>query len=75
MSTIAEELLRDEHEEGLKEGEQIGIRKGEQIGVRKGEQIGIQKVAQAMLRAGDSVEKVMTITGLTHAAVDALKAH
>lgn len=34
MSTIAEELLRDEHEEGLKEGEQIGI----------------QKVAQAMPR-------------------------
>ncbi len=67
MSTIAEELLRDEHEEGLKEGEQIGIQKGEQIG--------IQKVAQAMLAAGDSVEKVMTITGLTRAAVDALKAH
>jgi len=31
----------------------------------EGEQIGIEKVARALLRAGDSVEKVMTITGVT----------
>ena len=52
-----------------------GIQKGEQIGIQKGEQIGIQKVAKALLAAGDSVEKVMTITGLTRTEVDALQEH
>ncbi len=65
------------------EGEQIGIQKGlaegEQIGIQKGlaegEQIGIQKIAQAMLRAGDSVEKIMIITGLTRSEIDTLQTH
>lgn len=44
-------------------------------GREEGEQIGIEKVARALLRAGDSVDKVMTITGLSREAVDALKPH
>ncbi len=58
MSTIAEELLRDEHEEGREEGRQEAQR----------------LIAKALLSAGDSVEKVMTITGLSRAEVAALKA-
>jgi predicted transposase/invertase (TIGR01784 family) len=63
MSTIAEELFRDEHEEGLKEGREEGRQEAQRL------------IAKALLSAGDSVEKVMTITGLTRAEVEALKAH
>ena len=44
-------------------------------GREEGEQIGIKKVALALLDAGDSVEKVMQMTGLSRAAVEALKPH
>ncbi len=83
--SVLEFLSQDQRTRELYEERQKGLmtyaaniegarEEGEQIGIQKGEQIGIQKVAQAMLQAGDSVEKVMTITGLTRAAVDALKA-
>ena len=44
-------------------------------GREEGEQVGIKKVALALLGAGDSVEKVMQMTGLSRAAVEALKPH
>ena len=41
----------------------------------QGREEGLQQVARAMLADGDSVEKIMRITGLPRASVEALKAH
>jgi len=44
-------------------------------GLKQGREEGLQQVARAMLADGDSVEKIMRITGLPRASVEALKAH
>ncbi|MCL5065524.1 MAG: hypothetical protein M1600_10720 [Firmicutes bacterium] len=41
----------------------------------QGREEGLQQVARAMLADGDSVEKIMRITGLPRKSVEALKAH
>jgi len=41
----------------------------------QGREEGLQQVARAMLADGDSVEKIMRITGLLRKSVEALKAH
>lgn len=79
--TALEFLSRDKRTRALCEGRQKTLMTytADMEGAREeGEQIGMEKhtkeIAQAMLADGDSVEKVMTITGLTHAEVEALKA-
>ncbi len=74
--TTLEFLSQDERARQLYEDRQRALMTytADVDGAREeGEQIGIEKVARAMLRAGDSVEKVVTLTGLSREAVDALK--
>lgn len=79
--TTLEFLSRDKRTRALCEGRQKTLMTytADMEGAREeGEQIGMEKrtkeIAPAMLADGDSMEKVMTITGLTHAEVEALKA-
>ncbi len=44
-------------------------------GLKQGREEGLQQVVRAMLADGDSVEKIMRITGLPRATVESLKAH
>ena len=80
--TTLEFLSQDERARQLYEDRQKALMTytADVDGAREeGEQIGRlaerRLVAQALLQAGDSIEKVMTITGLSRAAVDALKPH
>ncbi len=56
----------------LERSEQSGIAKGRQEGLQEGRQERTREIARAMLQAGDSIERVMTITGLSRAEVESL---
>ncbi len=77
--TKLSKILERVEQKSLQKGEQIGIQKGEQIGIQKGREEGrreAQRLIAAALRArGDSVDKVMSITGLTRGEVEALQTH
>ncbi len=71
-----ESLLRWEREEGLQEGIkrglQKGLRKGLQKGLQKGRIGGLYDVAKALLMVGDSIEKIIQVTGLSREEVEKL---
>lgn len=69
MSKILDEVKRQGREEGRKEGQEEGLEKGLAQGLENGR----IAVARAMLAEGDAVPKIMRITGLTQAAIEALK--
>ncbi len=79
-----ESLLRWEREEGLQEGLQKGLQKGRMEGLQKGRMEGLQKgrkegrmggmfdAAKALLMTGDSIEKIIQVTGLTREEIEKL---
>lgn len=58
-------------ETAKREGEEKGRQEGRQEGLHEAQRL----IAQALLAEGDSVEKVMAITGLTRLEVEASRAH
>ena len=44
-------------------------------GIEQGREQGLERVARAMLADGDSVEKIVRVTGLPRLTVEALKPH
>ncbi len=74
---LESEMIRPEKElkkvsKILERSEQSGIAKGRQEGLQEGRQERTREIARAMLQAGDSIERVMTITGLSRAEVESL---
>ncbi len=85
--TKVSKILERVEQSNLQKGEQIGIQKGREEGLEEGRKEGRKEgreegrqeaqrlMAAALLAAGDSVEKVMAVTGLTRTDVEALQAH
>jgi hypothetical protein len=60
-------------EKGREEGIGIGIEKGVGIGIEKGREEGVRSVAKLLLNSGDSVDKVMAVTGLAYEEIESLR--
>jgi len=63
-------------ERGLKRGMERGMEKGLEKGIKEGREAGRteekRNVARVLKSMGDSVEKIVAVTGLTQAEVEAL---
>jgi predicted transposase/invertase (TIGR01784 family) len=71
-----EDTLADTREEGREEGIEEGLRQGREEGVQQGraegEQNAKQQIAHSMLQAGIDIGTIVTVTGLSRDAVEAL---
>jgi predicted transposase YdaD len=78
-------LAQESRTEGRKEGIEIGVEKGraEGIGIgivkgraeghAEGRTEGVRSVAKLLLNSGDSIDKVMAVTGLAYEEVERLR--
>ncbi len=69
--TKLSKILELVEQKSLQKGEEIGIQKGREEGRREAQRL----IAAALRARGDSVDKVMAITGLTRGEVEALQTH
>ena len=59
-------------EKGLMEGREKGLMEGREKGLMEGRAEEKRNMARALKAMGDSVEKIVAVTGLTQAEVEAL---
>ena len=67
-----EKGLKRGMERGMKEGLEKGMEKGMKEGLEKGRTEEKRNMARALKAMGDSVEKIVAVTGLPQAEVEAL---
>ena len=67
-----EDTLVDAREEGREEGQEKGHEEGLQQGRAEGEQNAKRQIAHSMLQAGIDIGTIVTVTGLSRDAVEAL---
>jgi predicted transposase/invertase (TIGR01784 family) len=72
MNIARREGKREGIEEGKREGIEEGKREGKREGIEEGKREGIEEVAANMLRAGMTIEQVVSLSGLTQEAVEKL---
>ena len=68
-----EEGLTKGREEGLTKGREEGLTKGREEGLTKGREEGIISVAKGLLADGDSVDRIIKVTGLAREAVENMR--
>ena len=64
--------IKEGIEKGIKEGREKGIKEGREKGIKEGRTEEKRNMARALKSMGDSVEKIVAVTGLTQAEVEAL---
>ncbi|MGI2257558.1 Rpn family recombination-promoting nuclease/putative transposase [Candidatus Cardinium hertigii] len=74
---MKQKARQEGREEGIRIGEEKGIRIGEEKGIRIGEENGKLErnveIAKTMLKEGDSVDKIIRVTGLSRADIQKIK--
>jgi len=66
-------LAQSWKEEGIQDGIKIGKQDGIKIGEARGEAKGRLEIAHSMLLDGDSVQKIVRITGISVSEIERLK--
>lgn len=73
MTSIVKEIWHDVLEEGMEKGMEQGIEKGIVKGMEQGIEKGKREVAKAMLDEGESLERIMKLTGLSLTQIKLLR--
>ncbi|WP_342265247.1 Rpn family recombination-promoting nuclease/putative transposase [Cardinium endosymbiont of Philonthus spinipes] len=68
-----EKVQREAKEQGIRIGEEKGKLEGIQIGEEKGKLEGKLEIARLLLSEGESIERVLQLTGLSHSYIAQLK--